>query len=65
MFFINDSRTFCYPRIETDKQGQFPFDKPYYLMIDQQLGGDWVGDVAMEDLPMQMEIDWVRFYQKK
>ena len=34
-------------------------------MIDQQLGGDWVGDVAMEDLPMQMEIDWVRFYQKK
>ena len=65
VFFINDTRTFCYPRIETDKKGQFPFDQPYYLMIDQQLGGDWVGDVAMEDLPMQMEIDWVRFYQKK
>ena len=62
---VNDTRTFCYPRIETDKQGQFPFDKPYYLVIDQQLGGDWVGDVAMEDLPMQMEIDWVRFYQKE
>ena len=65
VFFINDTRTYCYPRIETDKKGQFPFDQPYYLMIDQQLGGEWVGDVAMEDLPMQMEIDWVRFYQKK
>lgn len=65
VFFINENRTFCYPRIETDKKGQFPFDKPYYLMIDQQLGGEWVGEVDMNDLPMQMEIDWVRFYQKK
>ena len=65
VFFINENRTFCYPRIETDKRGQFPFDKPFYLLIDQQLGGDWVGPVTMEDLPVEMEIDWVRFYQKK
>ena len=65
VFFINENRTFCYPRIETDQKGQFPFDKSYYLMIDQQLGGEWVGPVEMEDLPVEMEIDWVRFYQKK
>lgn len=65
VFFINENRTFCYPRIETDKKGQFPFDKPFYLLIDQQLGGEWVGPVAMEDLPVEMEIDWVRFYEKK
>lgn len=65
VFYINENRTFCYPRIETDKKGQFPFDKPFYLLIDQQLGGDWVGPVVMEDLPVEMEIDWVRFYQKK
>ena len=35
------------------------------MMIDQQLGGEWVGPVEMEDLPVEMEIDWVRFYQKK
>jgi hypothetical protein len=34
-------------------------------MIDQQLGGEWVGPVEMEDLPVEMEIDWVRFYQKQ
>ena len=65
VFFINENRTFCYPRIETDQKGQFPFDKPYYLIIDQQLGGEWVGSVEMQDLPVEMEIDWVRFYQKK
>lgn len=65
VFFINDTHTFSYPRIETDKEGQFPFnDRPFYLLIDMQLGGDWVGAVAPEDLPVEMEIDWVRFYQK-
>lgn len=65
VFFINGNRTFAYPRIETDKEGQFPFNQPYYLLLDMQLGGRWVGEVAPEDLPVQMEIDWVRFYQKK
>ena len=65
VFFINDTRTFAYPRIETDKEGQYPFnDSPFYLLLDMQLGGSWVGAVDPEDLPVEMEIDWVRFYQK-
>lgn len=64
-FYINDIHTFTYPRIETDKEGQFPFDKPFYLLIDMQLGGSWVGAVDAKDLPVEMEVDWVRFYQRK
>lgn len=64
-FYINGNHTFTYPRIETDKQGQFPFDAPFYLLIDMQLGGSWVGAVKPDDLPVEMEVDWVRFYQKK
>ena len=63
-FYINNVHTFTYPRIETDKEGQFPFNRPFYLLLDMQLGGTWVGKVNMEDLPVEMEIDWVRFYQK-
>ena len=66
VFFINETRTFAYPRIETDKEGQFPFtDKKFYLLLDMQLGGSWVGAVDSSDLPVEMEIDWVRFYRKK
>lgn len=65
VFFINDRRTFAYPRIETDKEGQFPFDKPYYLLIDMQLGGNWVGKVDTLDLPVEMRVDWVRYYTKQ
>jgi beta-glucanase (GH16 family) len=64
VFFINGQKTFTYPRIKTDKEGQFPFSEhKYYLLLDMQLGGSWVGKVYPEDLPVEMEIDWVRFYE--
>lgn len=63
-FYINDTHTFTYPRIETDEEGQFPFNQPFYLLIDMQLGGSWVGEVDPEDLPLEMWIDWVKYYRK-
>lgn len=29
------------------------------------LGGTWVGPVDSTDLPVEMEVDWVRHYQWK
>ncbi len=62
-FYINNHHTFTYPRIESDKKGQFPFDREFYLLLDMQLGGKWVGRVEPAHLPVEMQIDWVRFYQ--
>ena len=44
---------------------QFPFKKPYYLLIDMQLDGGWVGPVDTLDLPVEMVVDWVRYYKEK
>ncbi|MDR1103677.1 MAG: glycoside hydrolase family 16 protein [Tannerella sp.] len=63
-FYINGAHTFTYPRIETDREGQFPFDREFYLLLDMQLGGSWVGRVEPADLPVEMHIDWVKFYKK-
>lgn len=66
VFFINDQKTFTYPRIQTNKQGQFPFNEnKFYLLLDMQLGGSWVGVVDPGGLPVEMEIDWIRFYEFK
>lgn len=62
-FFINDIPTFSYPRID-DNLEQFPFNRPYYLLIDMQLGGKWVGEVADLKSPIKMYIDWVRYYKR-
>lgn len=64
VFYINGNRNFAYPRIETDQVGQFPFNKDWYLMLDMQLGGRWVGAIDPNDLPAVMEIDWVKYYTK-
>ena len=67
VFFINENRTFTYPRIDTGEgdELQFPFKKPYYLLIDMQLDGGWVGPVDTLDLPVEMVVDWVRYYKEK
>lgn len=66
VFFVNNTRTKTYPRIETTEEGQFPFsEQEFYLLLDMQLGGSWVGAVDPNTLPVEMQIDWVRFYEKK
>ena len=65
VFHVNGKRNFVYPRIETEQEGQFPFNIPQYLLIDMQLGGIWVGTVDSAELPVEMEVDWVRHYQWK
>jgi beta-glucanase (GH16 family) len=62
VFLINGKITFIYPRIDDADYKQWPFDQPFYLMIDMQLDGPWVGEVNPDHLPAQMIIDWVRVY---
>lgn len=65
-FYVNGQPTLCYPRIDSlDRSVQFPFDMPYYLLLDMQLGGNWVGPIDPADLPVEMEIDWVRYYRRQ
>ena len=59
---VNGSLTHTYPRLSDEKE-KWPWDKPFYLIIDMQLGGKWVGEVDGKDLPVAMHIDWVKFYQ--
>ena len=67
VFHVNGVRNFAYPRVEDipDSLGQFPFFRPMYLLIDMQLGGSWVGETDPADLPVEMEVDWVRHYVRK
>lgn len=63
VFTLNGEETFTYPRLKDVDPSQWPYDQPFYLLIDQQLEGAWVGKADSEDLPVQMIIDWVKVYQ--
>lgn len=63
VFTVNGKETFTYPRITGADPSQWPYDQPFYLLVDQQLGGSWVGGVEPQQLPVQMIVDWVKVYQ--
>lgn len=64
-FFINGKKTMTYPRI-ADKAYQFPWpDYPFYIILSNQLGGNWVGPVnAPEQLPSELRVDWIKVYTR-
>ncbi len=43
----------------------WPYDKPYYLILNLAIGGNWGGDIDDSIFPNEMQIDFVRIYQKR
>ncbi len=63
VFSLNGIETFSYPKVEGVDASQWPYDQSFYVLIDQQLGGSWVGEINPDDLPVSMIVDWVKVYQ--
>lgn len=66
IFSINGKETFRYPKLNDAPEGQYPFGVESYLMIDMQIGGEWVGNlIDTTQFPVYIDIDWVKFYELK
>lgn len=63
--FTNGVKTLTYPRLEGVEHQFLWADYPFYLILSNQLGGNWVGPVnAPEQLPSELRIDWIKVYEK-
>lgn len=66
IFLIDNKETYVYPKLYPAVAGQFPFpEKEYYLILSAQLGGKWAGNVNINQLPVRLEVDYIRYYKKK
>ena len=65
-FFMDDSLYFSFENDGTGNNDTWPFDKPHYLLINLAYGGSWGGNQGVDTslLPLQYEIDFVRYYRK-
>jgi beta-glucanase (GH16 family) len=62
-FFVDDQKYFTFGN---DHRGfeTWPFDQPFYIILDLAVGGGWVGAPDERTVfPAVMEIDYVRVYQ--
>lgn len=44
----------------------WPFDRPFHLVLNLAVGGDWGGEKGIDEkaFPQRMEVDYVRVYQR-
>ncbi len=64
VYAINGVVSYEYPKLPGAGTYQWPFDQPFYLLIDQQMEHAWPGKITNpEELPISMMVDWVRLYQ--
>lgn len=60
----------AYMRVTNDAagdRGAWPFDRPYHLILNLAVGGDWGGKRGIDDtaFPMRLTIDHVRYWKAK
>lgn len=62
-FFIDNKSYFLFKRQNDPKK--WPFDQPFYLILNMAVGGNWGGKLGIDDSiwPQSLEVDYVRVYQ--
>ena len=59
----------AYMRVANDQPGghaAWPFDRPYQLILNLAVGGDWGGQKGVDDaaFPQAMRVDYVRYWKR-
>lgn len=63
-FYIDDVHYVTFEKPSKDAPVEsWPFDKPYYLIMNIAVGGTWGGRIEEKDMPYQMDVAYVRVYQ--
>ncbi len=64
-FFLDDKKYFTYAKEPGATEEVWPFDQPFYLILNLAIGGAWGGQKGIDEaiFPQRFEIDYVRFYE--
>ncbi len=62
-FFVDDIAMYSFsPKVKNDQT--WPFNKPYYMLINMAIGGNFGGpDVDDSIFPQEFKIDYIRIYE--
>jgi len=62
-FYVDGKPKAAFYKKLDDTVAEWPFDKPYYMILNVAVGGGFAGPVVDEDLPYDMQIRSIRVYQ--
>jgi beta-glucanase (GH16 family) len=62
-FYVDNNLYYTFNNAHSGS-AEWPFDRPFYIILNLAVGGGWVGDPDETSVfPARMEVDWVRVYQ--
>lgn len=67
-FFVDGVSACCFNKSDDTEDMSFsawPYDQPFYLILNIAVGGGLGGEIDEEALPYVMEVDYVRVYEKQ
>ena len=64
-FYVNEQLQFTYTKQAGADKKAWPFDQPFYLILNQSGGLGWPGPITDSALPFSMQVDWVKVYQQE
>lgn len=66
-FYIDDQENpnLIFTRPKEFDTSTWPFDHPFYFILNVAVGGNWGGQMGVDDtiFPSKMEVDYIRVYQ--
>ena len=63
-FFVDGEKQYTYAP-GTNNPDYWPFDKPFFLILNAAVGGNFGGPVSSDDIfPQQYQIDYIKVYQR-
>jgi beta-glucanase (GH16 family) len=65
-FLLDDKKFFSYAKEPNGGAEVWPFDQPFYLILNLAIGGEWGAREGIDDaiFPQLFEIEYVRVYKK-
>lgn len=65
-FYVDDTSFATYERADWKKTGPWPFDHPFFILLNLAVGGEWPGPPGPSTkFPQTMRVDYVRVYQRR
>lgn len=63
-FFLDQQEIVTFNKKTDDQEEEWPFDQPYYLILNLAIGGWWGGTIDENALPATMQIAYVKVYER-
>ena len=65
--FVDGNLFYNYIRPEGSNSSNWPYDNPFFLIINLAIGGEWGGQQGIDNsiFPATFIVDYVRIYKKQ